>query len=59
MKQREFVIALNILKVQAGRLGLFETMHAIDTATKKVGWEIAEKLKKAKKLAKEKRKGRK
>lgn len=34
---------LNNLKYQAAARGLFKTMHAIDKATKALGWEVAEK----------------
>lgn len=34
--------ALNHFKAEAGRLELLKTMHAIDGATKALGWEVAE-----------------
>lgn len=34
--------ALNHWKAEAGNLGLLKTMHAIDGATKALGWEVAE-----------------
>lgn len=42
----DFIRRLILMKVEAGRLGLFATMHAIDAATTKVGYELADKLKK-------------
>lgn len=44
----DFIARLQLMKVEAGKLGLYETMHAIDTATTKVGYELAEKIKKRK-----------
>lgn len=41
----DFIRRLTLMKVEAGKLELFETMHAIDGATKKVGYELADKLK--------------
>jgi hypothetical protein len=34
-----FVAELVALKNEAGRLGLWKTMHALDEATTAVGWE--------------------
>ena len=34
--------ALNHFKAEAGNLGLFKTMHAINGATQALGWEVAE-----------------
>lgn len=28
-------------KAEAGRLGLYRTMHALDEATQQIGWEVA------------------
>lgn len=38
---REFASRLVLVKVEAGRLGLWRTMHALDKGTQAVGWEIA------------------
>lgn len=37
----QFTLDLVNLKVRAGQLGLYRTMHAIDSALQVVGWEIA------------------
>lgn len=42
-----FVEALAVLKQQAFEVGLYETGHALDKATKVAGFELAEQLKKA------------
>ena len=34
--------ALNYWKFELGRLQLFKTMHALDTATQALGYEVAE-----------------
>lgn len=39
----EFVNMLVLAKHRAGQLGLFRTMHALDSVTQEVGWEVAEK----------------
>lgn len=39
-----FAADLVLVKDRAGRLGLWRTMHALDAATKEVGWEIADIL---------------
>ena len=39
---RSLTERLVLLKDEAGRLGLFRTMHALDHATRAVGWERAE-----------------
>ncbi len=41
-RHKEFCLKLVRLKDEAGRLGLFRTMHAMDHAVKEVGWEMAE-----------------
>ena len=35
-----FIMDLVKLKDEAGRLGLFKTMHKLDAAVKEVGWEL-------------------
>lgn len=32
------------MKYEAGQMGLWKTMHALDTATNAIGWEMAEIL---------------
>mgnify|MGYP001577331461 CR=1 FL=1 len=39
---RGFTAALVAMKDQAGRLGLWRTMHAIDEATRAIGYETAD-----------------
>lgn len=49
-RTKEFITKLTLLKDEAGRLGLFATMQALDPAIKKVGYEVADlKMKKGKK----------
>ncbi|KKM15788.1 hypothetical protein LCGC14_1692500 [marine sediment metagenome] len=45
-KQRTQVLILTLTnaKVEAGRLGLFETMHSIEEPVTKIGWEVAKVL---------------
>lgn len=43
---KQFAADLMLMKVTAGQLGLFKTMHAIEPATQAVGWEIAERIEK-------------
>ncbi len=45
-KYKDFINKLVLLKDEAGRLGLFETMHELDAAVKKAGWETADVLNK-------------
>ena len=45
---RELAITLVKLKDKAGRMGMYKTMHALDEATRAIGWEIAEKKARAK-----------
>jgi len=40
----DFIRRLTLMKREACILGLYQTMHAIDGATTKVGWELAEIL---------------
>lgn len=39
---KEFAVEVMMLKAKAGKLGLWKTMHSIESATQTVGWEIAE-----------------
>jgi hypothetical protein len=39
--KRDFVIRLTMLHAEAGRLGLFSTMHKIHEAVKQLGYELA------------------
>jgi hypothetical protein len=41
---REIASRLVNIKAELGQLGLFKTMHALDTATKAIGYEIEEHL---------------
>lgn len=41
---RDLATEMNLMKVELGRLGLFRTMHAMDEATRALGWELAERL---------------
>lgn len=43
-RRQDFILRLIHMKAEAGTLELWETMHALDAATEKVGWEIAKKL---------------
>jgi hypothetical protein len=45
-RRNQLVLDLLACKDVAARLGLWETMHAIDGATKAIGWEIARQLQK-------------
>ena len=45
-EERQFASDLMLMKARAGQLGLFKTMHALEPATQKVGWEIAEHIEK-------------
>lgn len=45
-RQRDFAAKLVSIKHEAGVLGLFKTMHALEAGVKAVGWEIAENIKK-------------
>ena len=40
----ELALAIVQLKFEAGRLGMWKTMHALEPATQAVGWEMAEIL---------------
>ena len=48
-KARDYASRLALMKDEAGRLGLFHTMHAFDEANgplQRVGWEIQERIEK-------------
>lgn len=40
-KHEDFIRRLNALKTEAGQLGFYRTMHALDAATQQIGWEVA------------------
>lgn len=40
-KHEDFIRRLNALKTEAGKLGFYRTMHALDEATQQIGWEVA------------------
>jgi hypothetical protein len=44
LSRDEIASAIMLLKHRAGQLGLFKTMHALEPATKAVGWELAEMI---------------
>lgn len=44
LEKNEFASALMLMKVRAGQLGFWKTMHALEPATQAIGWEIAEKI---------------
>lgn len=41
-KRRGFASRLAGMKAEAGALGLYRTLHALDNATSTVGWEITD-----------------
>lgn len=41
-KLRELALSLSITKNELHALGLMKTYHAIDSATKEIGWEMSE-----------------
>lgn len=41
---RELATQLTTIKAALGQLGLFKTMHALDTAVQEIGYEIEEHL---------------
>lgn len=43
-EQRAFAAKVVALKAEAGRLGLYQTMQALEPATQTVGWELAERM---------------
>ena len=40
-RQKDFASKLSLMKYEAGRLGLYRTMQAIEVPLKEIGWEIA------------------
>lgn len=52
LEHHEFASAVMLLKHRAGQLGLFKTMHALEAATKSIGWELAERMEAINGLAK-------
>ena len=52
LAHHEFASALMLMKHRAGQLGFFKTMHALEPATKAIGWEMAEKIEAVKKVEK-------
>jgi hypothetical protein len=48
----EIASAVMLLKHRCGQLGMFKTMHALEPATKAVGWELAEQIEAKQGLAK-------
>lgn len=45
-KVHSFIDRLALMKVEAAEMGLFKTMHALDHATRAVGFEVAELMEK-------------
>lgn len=43
-EQRDFAVKLVAVKAEAGQLGLWKTLQALEAAVTEVGWELAEKL---------------
>lgn len=50
LEAHEFASALMLMKLRAGQLGLFKTMHALEPATQAIGWEMAEQIEAASKV---------
>lgn len=40
-KHQDFINRLVAIKEEAGRLGFYRTMHALDGALQQIGWEVA------------------
>lgn len=40
-KHEDFIQRLVAIKEEAGRLGFYRTMHAMDAAVQEIGWEVA------------------
>lgn len=38
----EIAMKMQVMKAELGKLGLYATMHLMDDATSKLGWEVAE-----------------
>jgi hypothetical protein len=47
----EFAGALMLMKARAGQLGFYKTMHALEPATQAIGWEMADNIEAAQKIA--------
>ncbi len=45
-EEKDFVIRLVQMKYEAGVLGLWKTMHALEEPVTAVGWELAEQQEK-------------
>jgi hypothetical protein len=43
---RDLATEMNLIKNELGRLGMFKTMHAMDEATRALGWELSERIEK-------------
>lgn len=41
-ERKSFVSRLALMKTEAGALGLYRTLHALDQTTNTAGWEIAD-----------------
>lgn len=44
LEAHEFASALMLMKMRAGQLGFYKTMHALEPATQAIGWEMAENI---------------
>lgn len=44
LEAHEFASALMLMKLRAGQLGFYKTMHALEPATQAIGWEMAENI---------------
>lgn len=44
LERHELASAIMLIKHRAGQLGFFKTMHALESATQAVGWEMAEQI---------------
>lgn len=47
LEAHEFASALMLIKLRAGELGFYKTMHALEPATQAIGWEMAEHIEQA------------
>jgi len=45
-QMKEFLAKISLLKHEAGELKLWKSLHALDDAQNKAGWEVAEILEK-------------
>lgn len=46
MNRHDLVTWLPLVMSQAGKVGLYKTMHALHEAVRMAGWELAEKMEK-------------